>query len=274
MGRTAYILKVESKLKGSELIDKIRGIVEYNRLNEGELKKNQRGFINLSSGDSDVPSEQQKAILTSNYKGRIIFRYREYNEKRFPYTDEVFCIPQDIPILYDANKRIFVIFTSSYSEARKIENIFLKDDGPINFRPPMFRNDEGFFRWLIVTSKNHQEKLPHPCKLVSVEGVGIKDLIGSRSHPTTETIRLKSADHIADDIYYQDTGNEGSRFYIECNFLHSDWAFSLRIYSSGKVTLGKHPLNMDDNDFILLFSTVFEELENIYGSYKNDVEAY
>ena len=93
----------------------------------------------------------------------------------------------------------------------------------------------------------------------------------SNTYATTDSIAIHNIENISSDHFYEPVSEEGTRTYIKGRFNHSRWMYSITIYKNGKITLGAKPNNVEDYRFFSMFGVAFEEMENIYQSYLDDV---
>lgn len=269
-GTAAFIFKMESELSGSDLLKEIKNKVQQNVMNLDKNNHSKTGFMNLNVEPSDIMVERPQ-IYFNEIENKLIALYREYRTKYDKYDDMTLAVPNDINILYDINKRLLIFRTSYSNDANKLIRIFSDSEAAIRLRNPSYTGNEGFFRWVITNAKTGRKKLPSPCKLQNIEGVYVKDLQDSSKYATTEHIAIQNVENISSDNFYGPIKEEGTRTYIKGRFLHSRWTYSITIYKNGKITLGKRPDEIEDYRFYSMFGVAFEEMENIYQSYLDDI---
>lgn len=272
-GKAAYILKVISDLNGADLKTDITTKIDAHHINESINKKNRKGFINLNTTTEEISGDIPK-LYHLDVHSSIRAVYREYVEEVDKYTHDIQYSPVNIDLLYDYNKRVLIVFSSSPIERNKILKLFNNTQGSIHFQQPRYadiNNIEQFFRWLILNSKDHRDKFPQSCKLQNIEGVKVTKLERSARHSTSESASLLSVGHLIDDHLYEEVEDEGTREYIKCIFEHSRLAFKTSVYNNGKINLSSRPPNIDDGQYFSLFPIIFEEMENLYTYYLQDL---
>ena len=269
-GTSAYLFKIDSKLSGKDLKKKIEEVISANQIQESSPKKQQKGFVNINLPDENSPKEIPKLYFMESQDGRLTCRYRYYEEKIDRFAEEIIYNPKDTRILYDSKKRILICLTPYQYDASRVLKIFLGSGDGFTFKAPSYRGNEEFLRWLIDNEKSGRDKFPKPCKLMNIVKTKVIDLEDSTSHPTTESVYVQTTEHLSDDLIYREIEEEGVRDSIGCQFEHSKWVFELKIYRSGKVTLGSQPPNIEAKEFIGLFPIIFEELENLYKAFLDD----
>ena len=269
-GTAAFIFKVESELSGSDLLQEIKNKVQKNVMNLDNNNESKMGFMNLNVEPSDIIVERPH-IYFNEIENKLIALYREYTTKYDKYDDMTRAVPNDINVLYDINKRILIFRTSYSNDANKLVKIFSDSEKAIHLRSPKYIGDENFLRWVITNTKDGREKLPKPCKLENIEGVRVQDLQDSNTYATTDSIAIHNIENISSDHFYEPVSEEGTRTYIKGRFNHSRWMYLITIHKNGKITLGARPDNVEDHHFFSMFGVAFEEMENIYKSYLDNV---
>lgn len=272
-GKAAYILKVISDLNGTELKNKITSRINNNHIIESGNKKNRKGFRNLNINTENLPIEVQPHYFIDNSHSNLRAVYQEYQEDVDRYTGDVQYFPNYLDLLYDYNKRVLIVFSSNPVERDKILTFFNNAQGGLGFQQPRYsgRNVESFFRWLIANSKDGRDKFPPSCKLLNIEGAKVTRLDRSLRHSTSEIANLKSSGYLIDDHLYEQVVDEGIREHIKCIFMHSRLAFKTAIYNNGKINLSSRPPNIEDIKYFSLFPIIFEEMENLYDYYLQDI---
>lgn len=269
-GSAAFIFKVESELSGSDLKEDIKNKIVKNAINPDNNNESKRGFMNLNVEPEDYVVERPQFYF-NEIENKLIALYREYTTKYDKYDGTTRTETNDINTLYDINKRILIFRTSYPSDVNKLIRIFSDSEKAIRLRSPRYIGNENFLRWVITNAKDGREKLPNPCKLENIEGVRVQNLQDSVTYATTESIAIHNVEDISSDHFYEPIKEEGTRPYIKGRFYHSRWMYSITIHNNGKITLGKRPDNVEDYHFFSMFGVAFEEMENIYQSYLDDV---
>ncbi|MDD1690629.1 MAG: hypothetical protein LUQ66_08220 [Methanoregula sp.] len=272
-GKAAYILKVESELNGTELKTAIIDCINSHKIVESGNKKNRKGFRNINIDTENLGVPIPEFYFRDINHTSIQAVYQEYYEDIDRFSKDVQYRPMYLDITYDYHKRTLIIFNSSIVEVHKILSILNSCVGDMHFQPPNYANSanvEFFIRWLIENSKNHRDKFPPSCKLLSIEGTKVTDLDQSPTHSTSESANLKSSGDLADDHLYEQVKDEGLRDYIKCIFLHSRFAIKTYIYRNGKINLISRPPKITEQQYSSLFPIIFEEMENLYNFYIQD----
>ena len=272
-GKAAYIFKVDSALNGARLKEAITSCIVSHKIIETGTKKGRKGFKNINIPTEDTHTQIPEVYYRDNNQSSIRAVYQEYREEKDKYSQDIQYIPDYLDILYDYQKRNLIIFTSNLLELKKILALLNFDPREIDFKPPNYSNStnvEPFFRWLITTSKSNPEKFPPSCKLLNIEGTRVIHLEQSTRHSTSDTARLKSVGHLADDHLYEQVEDEGIRDYINCIFHHSRFAINTTIYNNGKINLASRPPKITDHQYFSLFPIIFEEMENLYNAFTDD----
>ena len=241
-----------------------------NTINLDNNNASRLGFMNLNVEQDNYVVDRPQ-IYFNEIENKLIALYREYTTKNDKYDGITRIETNDIFTLYDIDKRILIFRTSYPNEANKLIRIFSDSEKAIRLRSPRYIGDEMFLRWVITNAKDGRDKLPNPCKLKNIEGVRVQDLQDSGTYATTESIAIHNVENISSDSFYEHVKEEGTRPHIKGRFYHSRWMYSITIYNNGKITLGKRPDNVEDYNFFSMFGVAFEEMENIYLSYLDDV---